>query len=95
MASVTDGSDPPGKMTRQAYDLISQGFGPGLNGPLLIVAKLPDPAAATKLDALVNATRRDADVALVTVPRVNRGGNAAISPSRSAARSAATWPAPP
>jgi RND superfamily putative drug exporter len=72
------GNDPPGKMTRQAYDLISQGFGPGLNGPLLIVAKLPDPAAAMKLDALVNATRRDADVALVTVPRVNRGGNAAI-----------------
>ncbi|MEQ8717897.1 MAG: MMPL family transporter [Acidimicrobiales bacterium] len=27
--------------TRQAYDLISEGFGPGTNGPLLVVAELP------------------------------------------------------
>jgi RND superfamily putative drug exporter len=72
------GNDPPGKMTRQAYDLISRGFGPGLNGPLLIVAKLPSAGAATKLDAVVSSTRRDADVAVVTPPRVNRAGDAAI-----------------
>jgi RND superfamily putative drug exporter len=56
------GNDPPGKMTRQAYDLISEGFGPGLNGPLLVVAKLPDRGAAGKLGALVSAAR-DAGVA--------------------------------
>jgi putative drug exporter of the RND superfamily len=72
------GNDPPGTMTRQSYDLISQGFGPGLNGPLLIVAKLPDRGSATKLDALVNAARRDPSVAVATAPRVNRTGDAAI-----------------
>ena len=39
------GNDKPGTMTRQAYDLISEGFGPGANGPLVIVAELPDPQA--------------------------------------------------
>src|SRR3954469_5906520 len=35
------GNDPPGKMTRQAYDLNTEGFGPGTNGPLVIAAELP------------------------------------------------------
>src|SRR5919197_1268451 len=35
------GNDPPGTMTRQAYDLISDGFGPGTNGPVIIAADLP------------------------------------------------------
>jgi RND superfamily putative drug exporter len=72
------GNDPSGKMTRQAYDLNTKGFGPGFNGPLLIVTKLPDRGAATKLDPLVNAARRDPAVAAVTAPRVNQAGNAAI-----------------
>ena len=37
------GNDQPDTMTRQAYDLISEGFGPGANGPLVIAAELPDP----------------------------------------------------
>ncbi|MFL5862313.1 MAG: MMPL family transporter [Solirubrobacteraceae bacterium] len=72
------GNDPPGKMTRQAYDLNTQGFGPGSNGPLLIAAKLPARAAARKLDALVAAARQDPGVSLVTAPRVNQAGDAAI-----------------
>ena len=46
------GNDPPGTMTRQAYDLISEGFGPGANGPLVIAAELPNRAAQSKIDAL-------------------------------------------
>jgi RND superfamily putative drug exporter len=72
------GNDPPGKMTREAYDLNTQGFGQGFNGPLLIVAKLPDRAAGAKLTALVDAARKDPGVALVTAPRVNQAGDAAI-----------------
>jgi RND superfamily putative drug exporter len=34
---VGDGSDPTSYTDRQAYDLISQGFGPGYNGPFTIV----------------------------------------------------------
>jgi RND superfamily putative drug exporter len=36
-----DGSAPEDTSQRQAYDLLVQGFGPGANGPLLIVAELP------------------------------------------------------
>ncbi|MCW3046842.1 MAG: hypothetical protein JWO74_1126 [Solirubrobacterales bacterium] len=72
------GNDPPGKMTRAAYDLNTRGFGRGFNGPLLVVAKLPDRVAAAKLDALVNAARRDPGVAFVAAPRVDQAGDAAI-----------------
>ena len=36
------GNDPPDTMTRQAYDLNTEGFGPGTNGPLVIAAELPE-----------------------------------------------------
>ncbi|MGK5533683.1 MMPL family transporter [Streptomyces sp. URMC 129] len=32
------GNDPAGSTSRKAYDLLSEGFGPGFNGPLVIVA---------------------------------------------------------
>jgi RND superfamily putative drug exporter len=37
------GSDAPEKTSRQAYDLLAQGFGPGFSGPLLVVAEGGDP----------------------------------------------------
>ena len=36
-------NDPGGQTTHRAYELLAQGFGPGFNGPLLVVAKVPDP----------------------------------------------------
>ena len=36
-----DGNLPTSTTQRQAYDLIAQGFGPGTNGPLLVVVALP------------------------------------------------------
>src|SRR5918997_6220801 len=35
------GNDPADTMTRQAYDLQAEGFGPGSNGPLVLAAELP------------------------------------------------------
>src|SRR6202042_328918 len=35
------GSQPTNQTTRRAYDLISEGFGPGANGPLLVVVYAP------------------------------------------------------
>jgi hypothetical protein len=41
--SVADaGSDPEGSTTRLAYDQLSEGFGPGFNGPFLVVGELPE-----------------------------------------------------
>ncbi len=36
-----DGNLPTSTTQRQAYDLIAEGFGPGTNGPLLVVVQLP------------------------------------------------------
>jgi RND superfamily putative drug exporter len=48
------GNDRSGTSTRTAYDLLAQGFGPGSNGPLTVVARTPTPedrAAFRRLDA--------------------------------------------
>ena len=72
------GNDPPSTMTRQAYDLNTEGFGAGSNGPLVIAADLPDPSGKAKVDALAERLRSDAAVAFVTPTRVNEEGNAAL-----------------
>ncbi len=45
LATADAGNDPVGSTTRKAYDLLADGFGPGANGPLFIVAETPDAAA--------------------------------------------------
>ncbi|HEX5225214.1 MAG TPA: MMPL family transporter [Solirubrobacteraceae bacterium] len=50
------GSLPTDTQARQAFDIISRGFGPGTNGPLLIAARFgtpakPDPKGIEQLDA--------------------------------------------
>ena len=39
LGSSDSGSDPASSTTRQSYDLLAEGFGPGFNGPLLVVAQ--------------------------------------------------------
>jgi putative drug exporter of the RND superfamily len=72
------GNDPPDTMTRQAYDLETEGFGPGSNGPLVIAAELPDRAATTDIESLAERLRGEPGVAFVPHPQINQAGNAAI-----------------
>ena len=72
------GNDPPDTMTRQAYDLNTEGFGPGTNGPLVIAAELPNRAAESTVDSLAERLRGDPGVAFVPDPQINPEGNAAI-----------------
>jgi RND superfamily putative drug exporter len=72
------GNDPPGTMTREAYDLISEGFGPGANGPLVIVAELPNRAAQSRVDALATRLQQEEGVAFVSKPQINGAGTAAL-----------------
>ena len=54
------GNDPVGSTTRTAYDLVAKGFGPGVNGPLLLVATLPagtTPADLADVQKDVQATK--------------------------------------
>ena len=72
------GNDPPSTMTRQAYDLNTEGFGPGTNGPLVIAANLPGADAEPDVDALADRLREEPGVAFVAPPRINAGSDAAI-----------------
>jgi RND superfamily putative drug exporter len=38
---VDAGNDPAGSQTRQAYDLLAKGFGPGFNGPFVLAIQMP------------------------------------------------------
>jgi RND superfamily putative drug exporter len=72
------GNDPPDTMTRQAYDLNTEGFGPGTNGPLVVAAELPSRAAKGSVDSFAQRVRGDREVAYVPRPVINREGNAAL-----------------
>jgi putative drug exporter of the RND superfamily len=72
------GNDPPNTMTRQAYDLQTQGFGPGANGPVVVAADLPSPSDKATMDKLANQIRADQDVAFVSPVRMNQAGDAAL-----------------
>ena len=65
-------------MTRTAYDLTVEGFGPGANGPLLLVAGLPPGEGTRALEPLVRAARADRDVAYVSPPQPSPDGRAAV-----------------
>jgi RND superfamily putative drug exporter len=71
------GNDPAGQTTRQAYDLIAQGFGKGFNGPLQVAVKLPRAHTARSLGQLNSALRVTPDVASVAAPRLNPAGDTA------------------
>jgi RND superfamily putative drug exporter len=59
------GSDAPSTTSRQAYDLLAEGFGPGFSGPLVIVAEGGERAA----DELQRTLARTPRIAAVTPPQ--------------------------
>ena len=72
------GNDPANTSSRQAFDLLANGFGAGFNGPLLLVAELPGRDQLGALPAVQAAVRATADVDAVTVPRVAPSGMVAV-----------------
>ena len=75
-------SDPRGSTTREAYDLISEGFGSGANDPLFVIAEAPRgvaPITADRAVRLFEALRAAPDVAFVGPPRIARDRRAAMA----------------
>ncbi|MQY16391.1 Membrane protein YdfJ [Streptomyces sp. RB5] len=71
LGTTDQGNDPESATTRKAYDLLAEGFGPGFNGPLALVAEIPadgDRAALDRLVAAVGDTEGVAAVAPAPVP---------------------------
>jgi putative drug exporter of the RND superfamily len=75
LGSSDAGSNPTSMTTRRAYDLLSDGFGPGFNGPLLVsVDQRGAPGAANRLTA---AFREDPGIASVAPPVLNEAKDTA------------------
>jgi RND superfamily putative drug exporter len=52
LGTSDEGNSPRSTTSRRAYDLLSEGFGPGFNGHLLVAFRIDEPAAA---DAVIDA----------------------------------------
>ena len=78
LESSDAGNDPAGTNTRQAFDLLAQGFGGGFNGPLLIVTELPSQNQAAALSAISGAVAKTPNVVVVTPPRISPTRNIAV-----------------
>ena len=76
-----NGTNPTSQSNRQAYDLITQGFGVGLNGPLTVVVKLPNQSSSANsslLSGMQSDISKTAGVASVTPATVNSAGTTAV-----------------
>ncbi|MEV1061780.1 MMPL family transporter [Streptomyces sp. NPDC050263] len=74
-----EGSQPTSTTQRRAYDLLSEGFGPGFNGPLMLVVDAKgsaDPQAAAT--AVTDEVKGLKDVVTVTPPTFNKAGDTAM-----------------
>jgi RND superfamily putative drug exporter len=77
LASSDAGNDPASQTTRQAYDLLAKGFGPGFNGPLQVAVALPASHDSAALQRLTGALRATPGIASVATPRLNPTATAA------------------
>ncbi len=74
-----EGNFPESTTTRQAYDLIAEGFGPGFNGPLIVAMKLGTPEDAAAVQAVATAIAAADGVASVSPPFPNDQNDPAAS----------------
>jgi RND superfamily putative drug exporter len=72
-------TDPAAATTHQAYELLAKGFGPGFNGPLLLVGQINSPADQARFAAFTAAARSVPGVAGVTPTQLSRDGKAEVA----------------
>ncbi|WP_326582181.1 MMPL family transporter [Streptomyces sp. NBC_00481] len=74
-----DGSQPTSTTQRRAYDLLSEGFGPGFNGPLMVVVDAKDSASPQEAaTAVTDGIKSLKDVVTVTPATFNKAGDTAM-----------------
>jgi RND superfamily putative drug exporter len=77
LGTSDQGNNPRSTTTRQAYDLLAEGFGPGVNGPLTLVTHVGGAEDRLALDSLDSTLRATAGVASVTPVTYDTGGDTA------------------
>jgi RND superfamily putative drug exporter len=76
------GDDSTSTTHRRAYDLLAEGFGPGVNAPLLLVADLRSPGVdAQAIPALSERIAADPGIAMVGQPRTSPAGDTIVLPT--------------
>ncbi|MEU5940778.1 MMPL family transporter [Micromonospora sp. NPDC047548] len=79
LGAADQGNLPEETTARRSYDLLAQGFGPGFNGPLLLVAQLPPGGGGdATLQTLADRVKATPGIAAVSVPIPNEAGTTAI-----------------
>ncbi len=74
-----EGTYPPETTQRQAYDFTAEGFGPGFNGPLLVVADMADASTSEQAAEELHATLSELDGVQMAAPaQINQAGDTAI-----------------
>ncbi|MFJ2736573.1 MULTISPECIES: MMPL family transporter [unclassified Streptomyces] len=77
LGTSDQGNDPSTSTTRKAYDLVAEGFGPGVNGPLTLVTRVDGAEGRLALDNLDTTLRATEGVAAVTPATYNSSGTVA------------------
>ncbi|MEU9034752.1 MMPL family transporter [Streptomyces sp. NPDC048352] len=78
LGTSDQGNDPAASTTRKAYDLLADGFGPGTNGPLTVVARLDGAGDRVAVGRLTEALRTTEGVASAGPAVFNRSGDTAV-----------------
>ncbi|MEU0836841.1 MMPL family transporter [Streptomyces sp. NPDC005969] len=78
LGSSDQGNNAASSTTRRAYDLLADGFGPGVNGPLTIAAQLDGADDRLAMDGLPATLRATDGVASVGPVTYNSSGDAAF-----------------
>ncbi|MDJ0460805.1 MMPL family transporter [Streptomyces sp. H27-C3] len=78
LGTSDQGNNPASSTTRSAYDLLADGFGPGGNGPLTLVAQVDGAADRAAMDTLRATLRGTEGVASASPVTYNSGGDTAL-----------------
>ena len=72
------GQQPAGSADRQAYDLLARGFGPGFNGPLVVLVDGANGDLSAAVTAVGAQVRQLPDVAYVAEPMPDAAGDGSL-----------------
>ena len=78
LGSADAGNNPETSTTRRAYDLLSDGFGAGFNGPILAVFDIENEAGVAAMEALPEKLEALEGIAFSTPPFMNPAGDAGL-----------------
>jgi RND superfamily putative drug exporter len=78
LGTSDQGNNPAASTTRKAYDLLADGFGPGVNGPLTLVAELDGADDRLALTTLPDALRATGGIESVGPVTYSGSGNTAV-----------------